>query len=99
MKTLTKQEPNEHVAHKKSKNAKAKLKIKSIDNNTETQEGEHQVESFQTLLSNLATICRNDCRTAKDHTIVLNTTTMPTTFQETLLNQLKNIADNLNTPQ
>jgi transposase len=39
--------PSEQVAHKKSKNAKIKFKTKS-NNNVKTQEGEHQVESFQT---------------------------------------------------
>jgi hypothetical protein len=107
MKTSTKQEPNATPSSPRRqanmlpiKNQKMqKSNSKSNDNNAKTQEDEHQVESFQTLLNNLATICSNDCRTAKDHTIVFNTTTTPTTFQETLLNQLKNIADNLNTPQ
>ncbi|MDR1382952.1 MAG: hypothetical protein LBJ67_03765, partial [Planctomycetaceae bacterium] len=83
--------PNEHVAHKKFQNAKVKFKINTNDKNTENQEGEHQVESFQTLLSNLATICKNDCRIASERNITFDNITLPTKFQETLLNAIQAI--------
>ncbi|MDR2439267.1 MAG: hypothetical protein LBE12_07860, partial [Planctomycetaceae bacterium] len=55
------------------------------------ESGEHRVESFQTILSHLATICRNDCRMANENKITFNTCTIPNSFQETLLNQIKTI--------
>ncbi|MDR2345959.1 MAG: hypothetical protein LBE18_07825, partial [Planctomycetaceae bacterium] len=54
--------PNKKTTAKKARNAKIKIKITSNENDTEIESGEHRVESFQTILSHLATICRNDCR-------------------------------------
>jgi hypothetical protein len=93
--------PNKNVANKKAKHAKIKFVTKQEGNATETQEGEHQVESFQTLLSNLATICRNNCQIADESDeqhITFNTLTIPNSFQEELLNQIKNITTP-NSPQ
>ncbi|MDR2706189.1 MAG: hypothetical protein LBC02_10455, partial [Planctomycetaceae bacterium] len=71
----------------KPKHAKIKFKTKSKDNNTEPkEEEEHLVESFQTLLSQLATICKNECRIENKKDISFNTFTSPNAFQEELLN-------------
>ncbi|MDR2438913.1 MAG: hypothetical protein LBE12_06045 [Planctomycetaceae bacterium] len=81
--------PNKKTTAKKARNAK--IKITSNENDTEIESGEHRVESFQTILSHLATICRNDCRMTKENKITFNTFTIPNSFQVTLLNQIKTI--------
>ncbi|MDR2755229.1 MAG: hypothetical protein LBC20_05930, partial [Planctomycetaceae bacterium] len=50
-----------------------------------------RVQSFQTILNTLATICKNDCQMANEKDITFNTTTLPTPFQKILLKQIKTI--------
>jgi hypothetical protein len=50
-------------------------------------------------MNNLATICKNDCQTAKDHALAFNTTGYTNTFPGNTPKPIKNIADNLNNPQ
>ncbi|MDR2706811.1 MAG: hypothetical protein LBC02_13605 [Planctomycetaceae bacterium] len=57
------------------------------------KEEEHRVESFQTLLSSLATICKNECRIESKKDISFNTFTSPNAFQEELLNKIKPIKE------
>jgi hypothetical protein len=101
MKTSTKQETivirsarqnqMKNVTAKKVRNNKVKLKTKSKANDGNVTEVEEQVQSFQTLLNHLATICKNDCQMANEKDITFNTTTTPTPFQEILLKQVKTI--------
>jgi hypothetical protein len=81
--------PSEKVTDKKTRHAKIKCNTK--ENNETAVEIEEQVQSFQTLINNLATICKNECRMANEKNITFNTTTTTTPFQEVLLKQLKNI--------
>jgi transposase len=83
--------PNENVNYKKSKNAKINFKKLSKNNNNETNNEEHRVESFQSLLNNLATICQNNCRIINEKNITFENHTTPTNFQENLINKIKAI--------
>jgi DNA polymerase II small subunit/DNA polymerase delta subunit B len=58
--------PNKNVTAKKARNNKVKLKTESKANVGNVTEVEEQVQSFQTLLNHLATICKNNCQMANE---------------------------------
>ncbi|MDR2755306.1 MAG: IS1634 family transposase [Planctomycetaceae bacterium] len=76
--------PNKKIVAKKARNHKIKLETKSNGEEKITVITE-RVQSFQTILNTLATICKNDCQMANEKDITFNTTTLPTPFQEILL--------------
>jgi hypothetical protein len=78
--------PSKKVTAKKRRNYKIKFETESKTNEGNVSEIEEQVQSFQTLLSHLATIGKNECRMANEN-INFNTKTTPTPFQEILLKQ------------
>ncbi|MDR0336257.1 MAG: hypothetical protein LBI18_04120, partial [Planctomycetaceae bacterium] len=82
--------PTKKVAAKKARNKKIKVKTESSANEENNNEYE-QVQRFQTLLNNLATICKNDCQIENENNINFNSLTTPTPFQEILLKQIKSI--------
>jgi hypothetical protein len=65
--------PNKKVTEKKARHAKIKFNTNSKENNGEIKENEWRVESFQTLLSNQATIYKNECQVPNEKKITFNT--------------------------
>jgi transposase len=83
--------PTGKVLAKKSRVKITKFKASEMSNDGETSVMEDRVESFQTLLSNLSTICLIDCQVSDGSGITFSNFTIPNKFQEALLKQVDNL--------
>jgi hypothetical protein len=76
--------PTKKIATKKARNKKIKIKTESNVNGENNNECE-QIQSFQTLLNNLATICKNDCQIENENNITFNNSNNTNSFSRNFI--------------